>query len=215
MFAAGELAMTAHDLALWDESLIAQTLLKPESYRQMFAEVKLKDGKGTHYGLGVGVTDRNGHRSIEHSGEVSGFVSDNMVLVDDGVAVAVLTNQDAVGAAATIARLTAPAILGTGSATPEERQALAIYRDLQQGKIDRGLLAPNLSDYFTAEALADFQASLAPLGEPLSFSQTAKELRGGMTFRAFSIVYPGTRLRLTTYTYPDGKLEQYLIAPAE
>jgi hypothetical protein len=76
-------------------------------------------------------------------------------------------------------------------------------------------LAPNLSDYFTAEALADFQSSLAPLGEPLSFRQTGTALRGGMTFRAFQIVYPAKRLRLTTYTYPDGKLEQYLIAPAE
>jgi len=36
-----------------------------------------------------------------------------------------------------------------------------------------------------------------------------------MTFHGFDIVYPGKRLRLTTYTYPDGKLEQYLIAPAE
>ena len=93
MFAAGELAMTAHDLALWDESLIAETVLKPESYGQMFTEVTLKDGKGTKYGLGVEVTEHNGHRSIDHSGEVSGFVSDNEVLVDDGVAVAVLTNQ--------------------------------------------------------------------------------------------------------------------------
>ncbi len=99
MFAAGELAMTAHDLALWDESLISQTILKPESYKQMFTEVKLKDGTGTHYGLGVGIHDRDGHRSIDHSGEVSGFVSDNNVLVDDGVAVAMLTNQDAVSAA--------------------------------------------------------------------------------------------------------------------
>ena len=36
-----------------------------------------------------------------------------------------------------------------------------------------------------------------------------------MTFRAFEIVYPGKRLTLTTYAYPGGKLEQYLIAPAE
>jgi CubicO group peptidase (beta-lactamase class C family) len=214
MFAAGELAMTAHDLALWDESLIAQSILKPESYKQMFTEVKLKDGKGTHYGLGVEVMDRNGHRSIEHSGEVSGFVSDNQVLVDDGVAVAVLTNQDAVDAASTIARLAAPAVLAA-SATDPEKQALAIFHDLQAGRIDRALLAPNLSDYFTPEALADFQSSLAPLGEPLNFRQTHEELRGGMTFRAFEIAYPGKRLTLTTYTYLGGKLEQYLIAPAE
>ena len=96
-----------------------------------------------------------------------------------------------------------------------EQQALDIYRGLQQGRIDRILLAPNLSDYFTPEAIADFQSSLAPLGEPLSLRQTREELRGGMTFRAFDIVYPGRRLRLTTYTYPDGKLEQYLIAPTQ
>jgi D-alanyl-D-alanine carboxypeptidase len=214
MFAAGELAMTAHDLALWDESLLAQSLLKPESYKEMFTEVKLKDGKGTEYGLGVEVRDRDGHRSIEHSGEVSGFVSDNEVLIDDGTAVAVLTNQDAVGAASTIAKLAAPLVAGSPLTAPEQ-QALEIYRGLQQGRIDRSLLAPNLSDYFTPQAIADFQSSLAPFGEPLSLRQSSEELRGGMTFRAFDITYPGRRLRLTTYTYPDGKLEQYLVEPTE
>jgi hypothetical protein len=130
------------------------------------------------------------------------------------VAVVVLTNQDAVGAASIIARLAAPVVAGFPP-TDAEKQAQEIYRGLQQGRIDRSLLAPNLSDYFTAEAIADFQSSLAPLGEPLTFRQTATELRGGMTFRIFQIVYPEKRLRLTTYTYPDGKLEQFLIAPAE
>jgi len=212
MFAAGELAMTPHDLALWDESLIAQSVLKPESYRQMFNEVKLAEGKGTHYGLGVSIRDLAGHREIEHSGEVSGFVSDNLVLVDDGAAIAVLTNQDAVNAASTIAHLAAPVIAAIPP-SPDEKLALDIYRQLQQGRIDRSLLAPNLSDYFTPEAIADFQQSLAPLGEPLSLRQTGSELRGGMTLRMFDIVYPGKRLRLTTYTYPDGNLEQYLISP--
>jgi len=214
MFAAGELAMTPHDLALWDESLIAQTVLKPESYREMFTEVKLKNGKGTHYGLGVEVRDRDGHRSIEHGGEVSGFVSDNEVLIDSGAAVAVFTNQDAIGAAGMIAQLAAPLVAGYPLSAPEQ-QALDIYHGLQQGRIDRSLLAPNLSDYFTTQAIADFQLSLAPLGEPLSLRQTSEGLRGGMTFRSFDIKYPGRRLRLTTYAYPDGKLEQYLIAPEE
>jgi D-alanyl-D-alanine carboxypeptidase len=214
MFAAGELAMTAHDLALWDESLIVQSVLKAESYKQMFTEVKLKDGKGTHYGLGVEVRDRDGHRSIEHSGEVSGFVSDNEVLIDDHLAVSVLTNQDAVGAASTIAHLVAPVVLNAPLTAPEQ-QAIDIFHGLQKGSIDRSLLAPNLNDYFTQEALGDFQASLGRLGEPLTFHQAGERLRGGMTFRAFQIAYPEKRLTLTTYTYSDGKLEQYLIAPAE
>jgi CubicO group peptidase (beta-lactamase class C family) len=214
MFAAGELAMTPHDLALWDESLLAQSILKPESYKTMFTEVKLKNGEGTKYGLGVDVRQRNGHRSIEHSGEVSGFVSDNEVLIDDGAAVVVLTNQMAVNAASDIAQLAAPLEAGYPLTAPEQ-QALDIYRGLQQGGIDRSLLAPNLSDYFTPEAIADFQSSLAPLGEPLSLRQSSTELRGGMTFREFDIIYPGRKLELTTYTYPDGKLEQYLIAPTQ
>jgi D-alanyl-D-alanine carboxypeptidase len=214
MFAAGELAMTAHDLALWDESLLARSVLKPESYAQMFTEVKLKNGNGTQYGLGVEVRDSNGHRLIEHGGEVSGFVSNNAVLINDGAAVVVLTNQDAVGAASTIARLAAPIVAGYPP-TSEEQQAIDIFHGLQQGHIDRTLLAPNLSDYFTPEAVADFQSSLAPLGEPLTFRQTRTSHRGGMTFRSFDIIYPSKHLTLTTYTYPDGKLEQYLIAPAE
>ena len=194
MFAAGELAMTAHDLALWDESLIAKSIFKPESYQQMFTEVKLKNGKGTHYGLGVEVIDRGGHLSIEHSGEVSGFVSDNVVLVNDGVAVSVLTNQEAVSAAETIAALIAP-IVTSVPRKPEEAQAIAIYHDLQQGKIDRSILAPNLSDFFTAETIGDYKASLGPLGEPLSFKMSHESLRGGMTFRSFTILYPGKNFR--------------------
>ena len=212
MFAAGELAMTPHDLALWDESLIHRSLLKPESYKQMFTEVKLKDGKGTQYGLGVEVRERMGHRSIEHSGEVSGFVSDNEVLVDDGVAVVALTNQMAVNAASSIAQLDAAVALDA-PLKPAEQQALEIYRR-QDGRIDRSLLAPNLNDYFTPETVNDFKTSLGPLGEPLIFHQTHDALRGGMTFRVFDIVYPGKHLTLTTYTYPDGKLE-HTVAPNE
>jgi D-alanyl-D-alanine carboxypeptidase len=214
LFAAGELAMTAHDLALWDESLIAGSVLSSQSYKTMFTEVKLKDGKGTEYGLGVEVSGSEGHRTISHDGEVSGFVSENDVHLDDRVAVVVLTNQDAVNAASTIGRMVVDAALGADSGTPAEKQAKAIYRDLQQGRIDRSLLAPNLSDYFTPEALDDFRTSLGPLGEPLSFVQITDSLRGGMTFRAFRIIHPNKRLTLTTYTYPDGKLEQYLVEPA-
>jgi CubicO group peptidase (beta-lactamase class C family) len=213
MFAAGELAMTAHDVALWDISLMQRTVLKPESYNQMFAEVKLKDGKGTNYGLGVETIDRDGHHSIEHSGEVNGFVSDNEVLINDGVAVTVLTNHMA-GGAEQITRLAASTVVGVKH-TASEDQAIAIYQGLQKGQIDRGLLAPNLSAYFDTQCLADYRDSLGPLGNPLTFRQVGEQLRGGMTFRLFRIQYPTQRLTLSTYTYPDGKLEQYLVEPAD
>lgn len=214
MFAAGELAMTPHDLALWDISLLQHSVLKPESYDQMFTPIMLKNGKDTHYGLGVDITERNGMHSIEHSGEVNGFVSDNEVLIDNGIAVAVVTNHMA-GGASEIAQLIAATVAGNPNESPAEKQALEIYRGLQKGQLDRSLFAPNLNTYFDAQTIADYRDSLGPLGEPLTFRQVRQTLRGGMTFRAFEIVYPSRKLRLTTYTYPDGKLEQYLVEPED
>ena len=220
MFAAGELAMPASDLALWNISLMNRTLLSSASYEEMFTEVKLKDGKGSGYGLGVQVGTRNGHRYIEHSGEVSGFVSENIVFPDDKAAVTVLTNEDASSAAGALARRVASLVLSGGAATadmgktPAEKRALTIFTGLQDGRIDRTQLTPFCDDYFTPEAVADFAASLKPLGTPLSFKQTVEEKRGGMTFRVFDAAFPGRQVRVTTYEMPDGKLEQYLVIPS-
>src|SRR5271157_1239153 len=99
MFAAGELAMTPDDLARWDISMIQRTLLKPASYKEMETVVLLKNGAPTRYGLGIEVSMVDGHRMLEHSGEVSGFTAENIVLPDDKIAIVVLTNQDAAEAA--------------------------------------------------------------------------------------------------------------------
>ncbi|HEU4698249.1 MAG TPA: serine hydrolase domain-containing protein, partial [Gemmatimonadales bacterium] len=90
MWAAGMLAMTAGDLARWDSTMIAEGLLRPASWREMEREVRLQNGAGTGYGLGVDVSMSNGHFLVEHSGEVSGFVSENMVFPEDSAAVVVL-----------------------------------------------------------------------------------------------------------------------------
>jgi hypothetical protein len=217
MFAAGELAMPARDLALWNISLMNRTLLSAASYDAMFAEVKLKNGKGTGYGLGVDVGERDGHRYIAHSGEVSGFVAQNVVFPADKAAVTVLTNEDASSAAGALARALTPLALGgavgVGSAATKaaEARALGIFTGLQEGKIDRSQLTALCDAYFTAEAVEDYASSLKPLGVPSGFTQLTEEKRGGMTFRVFRVDFAGRQLRVTTYEEPDGKLEQYLV----
>ncbi|MEO6829677.1 MAG: serine hydrolase domain-containing protein [Acidobacteriaceae bacterium] len=217
MFAAGELAMPVRDLLLWDISLMNESLLQPASYAQMFAGVKLKNGEDTHYGLGVETTTRGGHRVISHSGEVSGFTSENMVLPQDKIAIAVLTNQEAAGAASAIAGKVAAVLAGLPppEAKQSTGQARQIFLGLQQGKIDRALFTANCNAYFDATAMADFESSLRPLGVPLEFRQIARELRGGMTFRVYDVLFPHQHLKVTTYQMPDGKIEQYLVIPAE
>ena len=217
MFAAGELAMPAYDLAQWDISVMNRSLLAQKSYDEMFGTVRLKDGSDTHYGLGLFVGNDNNRTSYEHSGEVSGFVSDNIVFPEDKAAIAVLTNQDAAPAAAMIVHALSPIVLGVDAQTPSEaeRQALDIFVRLQQGKIDRSLFTENCNAYFGEQALEDFRTSLSPLGRPTVLKQTSQSLRGGMTFRVFAVTWPGNgpQVRVTTYTMPDGKLEQYLVIP--
>ncbi|HEY0760213.1 MAG TPA: serine hydrolase domain-containing protein [Acidisarcina sp.] len=224
MLGAFELAMTAGDLARWDISVMDRSLLKPASYDEMFTSAKLKDGTDTHYGLGVYTNPVDGHAAIEHTGEASGFVSDNIVFPAEHAAVVVLTNEMAVNAASRIGHGVVPlllddAALAASSSKPPptqvEAQALAIFKGLQQGRIDRSLLTPNLDGYFDQQTLDDFASSLAPLGAPLSFHQIFEELRGGMTFRGFKGQFAGRNVRVTTYQMPDGKLEQYLVLPSE
>ena len=214
MYAAGELAMTAEDLAKWDISMIQQTVLKPASYKEMETLVLLKNGAPTRYGLGVGVTVVNGHRVLEHGGEVSGFTAENIVLPDDKMAVVVLTNQDAAEAASEIGNQVRAALLKAISPQDqkEDERVRRVYDGLQQGKIDRSLFTDNANSYFNDQALKDYADSLGPLGQSQGFSQISSSLRGGMTARVYDVKYPSKNLVIIIYEMPDAKFEQYLIA---
>jgi D-alanyl-D-alanine carboxypeptidase len=215
LFAAGELAMPAGELAKWDLSLLAHRLLSPTSQKEMETEVKLKDGRGTGYALGLQVGVIGGHRVVRHGGEVSGFTAQNMVFPDDNLAVVVLTNQDANGVPSLTARQIATALLAPPAPanTAKIEQARRIFASLQQGKIDRSLFTSNANSYFTPQALQDFASSLGPLGEPQDFTQIGEQGRGGMTFRSFNVKFAKLTLNITIYEMPDGKLEQYLVGP--
>jgi D-alanyl-D-alanine carboxypeptidase len=214
LFAAGELAMPAADLAKWDISIMDRRLMKPSSYREFGTEVLLKNGLGTHYGLGVDVNSQAGHRALSHGGEVSGFTAQNIVFPDDRAAVVVLTNQDAASASGAIASGIAPLLFATTDpATPAKlEQAKKIFEGLQHGTVDRSLFTDNANSYFSEPALKDFASGLGPLGAPQSFVQASQGLRGGMTLRVYIIKFPQKTLRAWTYEMPDGKLEQYQIA---
>jgi D-alanyl-D-alanine carboxypeptidase len=217
LFAAGELAMTASDLARWDISLMDQKLLKPASYRDMETEIRLKNGVGTDYGLGVNVTSENNHRKISHTGEVSGFVADNVVFPDDRIAIVVLTNQDASTAASQIADKIRPLLFPSQDKNTDARLGLArkVFEGLQHGTIDRSLFTADCNAYFTEQALRDFADSLGPLGMPDEFKQTTYSERGGMHFRAYAVKFGNKAVRVTTFEMPDGKLEQYLVIAVE
>jgi len=217
LFAAGELAMPAEELAKWDIGMLNETLLKHSTYKEMETEVKLKDGGATGYALGLQTGQVAGHNALRHGGEVSGFTSQNYVFPDERAAIVVLTNQDASGAPGMIGRQIAGLILGGGNEAGAGTLARdrKILEELQHGRIDRGLFTSNANSYFTEQALSDYGSSLGALGAIQQFVQTAEEGRGGMIFRAYTVSFAKRNVLVTIYEMPDGKIEQYLVGPTD
>ena len=84
LFAEGQLAMTAQDLASGTSRSRGQAF-EAGSYLELGREVLLKNGLGTNYGLGVNVTSALGVARCRMVVK-SGFTAQNIVFPDDRVA---------------------------------------------------------------------------------------------------------------------------------
>jgi CubicO group peptidase (beta-lactamase class C family) len=222
LFAAGELAMSAPDLAKWDIARIDRSILPADDWTLQETPVRLTDGSTNGYGLGVITgTNDSGHRFVEHSGEAVGFLSENTVFPDDKAAVVVLVNSDFSNAFTSISEKISKLILPPKPDADESAkttQARALFDALRAGRVDRALLTENANYYFTATALGDYRDSLARLGQPKSFALLRKaRLRGGFVNRDYKVVYADRTLNIVTYAEQGahGRYEQFLVMPAE
>jgi len=222
LFAAGELAMSAGDLAKWNIARMERKLLLASEWEAQETPVKLADGSGTGYGLGVSTGKRGERRFIEHAGEAVGFLSESIVFPDERASIIVLVNSDFSDAYTVIARDVATVVLPPLAADQSEilqtKQARAIFDALRGGTIDRRLLTENANYYFTPTALEDYRSSLSKLGEPKSFELVRKpRLRGGFVNRNYRISYEARSLNVITYSEPgeNARFEQFLVMPAE
>jgi D-alanyl-D-alanine carboxypeptidase len=218
LFGAGQLAMTAHDLAVWNIAVINRAVLRPASYKRQQTDVLLAAGNATGYGLGVNISAPGGRRRIAHGGAVSGYTTSNVIFPDDRAAIVVFTNiyPGAAGAPGRIAEQIANIIFTPAASAGNDASDLArrIYDGLTKGTIDRALFTPAANAYFTQEVLSDYASSLAPLGAPTEFAPTGESLRGGLTIRSYRIRAGGVIMSLTTMTLPDGRIDQYIISRA-
>lgn len=221
MFATGELAMSATDLAKWDIARIDRKLLPAEDWIEQEKMIRLADGSPANYGLGVTLGTRGEYKQVSHGGAAVGFLSSNIVVPDARIAVVSLVNGDFGNAHSSIANKILDLVLPAARANDDEayRATLAreVYAAIQRGELDRTRLTENANYYFTAETLADYRDSLGSLGAPTSFEPLGgPRLRGGFVNRNYRISYPGRSLTLITYAEPgrDGKIEQFMVTPA-
>jgi D-alanyl-D-alanine carboxypeptidase len=213
MFAAGELAMTPSDLARWDIAFLQKKILSARSYQEFTREVKLKNGKETHYALGLSLGELNGTPMISHTGEVSGFLTSNAVFPAKGVAVIVCSNEDGISLVSPLSRQISELLLG-GVSEQEITQVRGVLDGLREGRVDRALFTPDANSYFSDTVLKDFEASMASLGKLMNVTRTNEQQRGGMTHRSYRAQFAKKTVLLNVYVMPDGKYEQFLMEEA-
>jgi D-alanyl-D-alanine carboxypeptidase len=210
---AGELCMTAPDLAKWDLAFLQHKLLSARSYEQFTREVELKNGDRPHYALGLSIGDVRGIPMFEHGGEVSGFVAANQVFPSRNGAVIVLSNEDGVSLTDPLAEDLAKLVFLPEQPAEDKQDTenvRVILQGLQQGSFDAERFTENARDYFQ-KALPDFGASLSALGALQSVTRVNENLRGGMTHRSYRAQFEKKTVRLNIYVMPNGKYEQFMV----
>lgn len=221
LFAAGEISMTAADLARWDIARIERKLLTPAEWDEMETPVKLADGTTNGYGLGVRKTFEGGRWNISHGGESVGFLSQNTVWPDAKAAVVVLTNADFSGAADSLTDDIAKIVLPHGpdadaAEAPRMTDAKATLAALAAGRYDPAAFTDDAQFYFTDQTRADIRTTLSALGPLGEVTPLGKpRLRGGFVNRNFMASYGETKLVLVTYAEPGehGRWEQFIVMP--
>lgn len=212
LFATGDLAMNVHDLLRWDASFMAHRLLKDSSHQIMEREVLSADGAGTGYALGLFVARQGDQRTLSHGGEVAGFTCENLLLPEEGCAVAVLSNQMATpvpqALAAEISNLLAR--VSDDAALARHRQ---FFEHLGQRQIDSKVLSDNARKFFTPEVENDYATALETAGPLQSFVLTRRFRRGGMIGRTYRVATAQKRFAVSTFSLADEKLEQFLLIP--
>jgi D-alanyl-D-alanine carboxypeptidase len=222
LYAAGELSMTAADLAKWDIARMNRALIPEKDWITQETPVLRSDGRTNGYGLGVTNHYERERHVIDHGGEAVGFLTQNSVYPDSKDAIVVFTNADFSGATDTITSGIEKIVLDSPEAALSGESdrigdVRALYDRLVAGNLDRAIFTQNLNFYFTEGVLADYRSSLAPLGTPTSITiNRPPRLRGGFVNRNYAIHYSsGKDLTLVTYAEPgaNGRWEQFMIMP--
>jgi D-alanyl-D-alanine carboxypeptidase len=91
-FAAGALSSNVYDLVTWDNALMSGQVVSPASFQQMTTSNGFFQN-GFSYGFGLALTTYNSRPIMWHAGQIGGFYTENVVFLDDGFTLVVLTND--------------------------------------------------------------------------------------------------------------------------
>jgi hypothetical protein len=156
-----------------------------------------------------------------------GFVAQNRVYPDDGLAIVVLVNADYGGASNEVAEGLQTMLLGpipapvtpAAAVPPRARPVHAettelarrIFDDLAAGRLEEARFTPDGLSYFTARTRADLTSSLTALGPPARFDLMTHGPWAGFDGSIHEIGWADRTLVLIMFRADDGRLEEYYL----
>lgn len=93
----GGFCSTVEDLARFAIAVQTGKLVKKETLEQMWTKQKTRDGKETSYGLGWGLSARNGMKEVAHGGAQQRVSTYLYMIPEKGLAVVLMVNIENVG----------------------------------------------------------------------------------------------------------------------
>ena len=93
-YAAGSLASSVDDMAIWDEALYTEKLVKQETLKKAWTSAKLNNGEEIGYGYAWAVANFQDTNLVMHGGDIPGFSTEGFRFPDDHIYVAILTNRE-------------------------------------------------------------------------------------------------------------------------
>jgi CubicO group peptidase (beta-lactamase class C family) len=217
LFGAGDIWSSASDLARWDLGFMDGKVLSEAARSYMTTPHVTTDGRRTAYGCGVGVSEKSGELVLKHSGEVEGFLAYNALVPRTRSAVVLLSNHmqnDPGEIHEKLLQLVLddPARIPVVQGPPAADAARALILQMQQGKVDRTNLGPELNAYFNDRHLAEAATRLRALGDPAVTVVRLRE-RGGMEVAILEVAFPRRTVEAWMFRTPDGKIHQLQLLP--
>ncbi|WP_196137911.1 serine hydrolase [Aliikangiella sp. G2MR2-5] len=219
LYSAGDLAMSARDLAKWNQALIDESLLSKFSMKQFTSQFINNNGIANSYGLGIAVSRTMGTKLISHSGAVSGSISMNRIYPEKNTSIIMFfaaypgTSSEQFGAIFKIEKIILSDLEKNNdkddSKVALNKKVKKILKAFQAGRIERALFSENANFYFQKEVVADFAESLKGLGELVSVEEKATGHRGGMSYYAFDANFKNDSLRIDLRVLRNGLIEQF------
>lgn len=226
---AGDLMMSATDLARWDIALDSGKVVSAASFQAMSTPKTLPSGTTTGYGYGLSAGNQFlGHEMVGHMGGLAGFISEDMTFPAEHFALVLLGNSDtfnpvpiAHDIVATLygQRLTRHMSKTLTQTSAEERQAHLWLARALSGKIEKENVTAGFASWLmpSSEAQASMEMDLRALGKrlgaPHEFSLISRDGPPGVHAFDYHVKFAKDVIEFQYALSPAGTLDYLNFAP--